>query len=86
MKYPQPLTLSQIQQQLDKDTLLLQYSIGEERSYLWAVTPNSLNTYELPGRGKIVQAAQNYKKPLLLCQNFSPVQEAKFFRAATQLS
>jgi tetratricopeptide (TPR) repeat protein len=48
LKYPQPLNLQQIQQQLDKDTVLLQYSIGEERSYLWAVTPNSLNTYELP--------------------------------------
>jgi CHAT domain-containing protein/Tfp pilus assembly protein PilF len=57
--YPQPLTLKQIQQQLDKDTLLLQYSLGEERSYLWAVTPDSLYTYELPGREKINKAAKN---------------------------
>ncbi|MBE9207032.1 CHAT domain-containing protein [Nostoc sp. LEGE 06077] len=89
--YPQPLTLPQIQQQLDKDTLLLQYSIGEERSYLWAVTPNSLNSYELPGRDKIAQAVKNYKEPLLFCQNrdcqsLSSKQEAKFFQAATQLS
>ncbi|MBD2489736.1 CHAT domain-containing tetratricopeptide repeat protein [Aulosira sp. FACHB-615] len=91
LKYPQPLTLPQIQQQLDKDTLLLQYSIGEKRSYLWAVTPTSLNSYELPGRDKIAQAVKNYKEPLLFCQNrdcqsLSSRQQAKFFQAATQLS
>jgi tetratricopeptide (TPR) repeat protein len=44
LKYPEPLKLPQIQQQLDSDTLLLQYSLGKERSYLWAVTPNSINS------------------------------------------
>ncbi|UKO99722.1 CHAT domain-containing tetratricopeptide repeat protein [Nostoc sp. UHCC 0870] len=62
--YPQPLTLPQIQQQLDKDTLLLQYSLGEERSYLWAVTPDSINTYELPKRADIEAAAENFYKLL----------------------
>ncbi|WP_229485546.1 hypothetical protein [Nostoc favosum] len=57
--YPQPLTLKEIQQQLDKDTLLLQYSLGEKRSYLWAVTPDSLYSYELPGSEKIDKAAKN---------------------------
>ncbi|MDZ8027052.1 MAG: CHAT domain-containing tetratricopeptide repeat protein [Nostoc sp. DedQUE11] len=57
LKYPQPLTLKQIQQQLDKDTLLLQYSLGEERSYLWAVTPDSLHSYELPKRELLQKAA-----------------------------
>ncbi|NJR15755.1 MAG: CHAT domain-containing protein [Calothrix sp. CSU_2_0] len=61
LKYPQPLNLQQIQQQLDKDTILLQYSIGEERSYLWAVTPNSLNTYELPGKKVIDLEAQKFR-------------------------
>ncbi len=45
---PQPLKLSEIQQQLDADTLLLEYSLGEERSYLWAITKDSLTSYELP--------------------------------------
>jgi CHAT domain-containing protein/tetratricopeptide (TPR) repeat protein len=47
---PQPLKLKQIQEQLDADTLLLEYSVGAERSYLWAVTPNSLQTYVLPAQ------------------------------------
>jgi CHAT domain-containing protein/Tfp pilus assembly protein PilF len=51
---PQPLSLKQIQSEvLDHDTLLLEYSLGKEQSYLWAVTPNSVNSYELPGRAEI---------------------------------
>jgi CHAT domain-containing protein len=46
--------LSEIQQQLlDDNTVLLQYSLGEERSYLWAVTKNSIQTYQLPKRSEI---------------------------------
>ncbi len=59
LKYPQPLKLAQIQQQLDKDTLLLQYSLGEERSFLWVVSPNSLDTYELPKKSEIDKSAIN---------------------------
>ncbi|HAA30001.1 MAG TPA: hypothetical protein DCE56_22820, partial [Cyanobacteria bacterium UBA8553] len=49
LKYPEPLTLQQIQEQvLDDNTLLLEYSLGNERSYLWAVTKTSITSYELP--------------------------------------
>ncbi len=54
---PQPLKLREIQQQLDGDTLLLEYALGEERSYLWAITKDSLATYELPKEEKIKQSA-----------------------------
>jgi CHAT domain-containing protein/tetratricopeptide (TPR) repeat protein len=55
---PQPLGLKEIQQQLDQDTLLLEYSLGEERSYVWAVTPTSLKTYELPKRDELRKVSQ----------------------------
>lgn len=55
---PEPLNLRQIQQQLDPDTLLLEYSLGDERSYLWAVTAKSLKTYELPKREQIEPSAR----------------------------
>jgi CHAT domain-containing protein/tetratricopeptide (TPR) repeat protein len=56
---PQPLTLDEIQKQiLDPDTLLLEYSLGEDRSFLWAVTSNSFHTYELPARTKLETAAR----------------------------
>jgi len=56
---PQPLTLDEIQKQiLDPETLLLEYSLGEDRSFLWAVTSNSFHTYELPARAKLEAAAR----------------------------
>jgi hypothetical protein len=58
LQYPQPLTLAQIQQQLDDHTLMLYYALGEERSYLWAVTKTSLTSYELADRATLEQAAQ----------------------------
>jgi CHAT domain-containing protein len=56
---PQPLTLKEVQANvLDRDTLLLEYSLGTERSYLWAVTPDSITSYELPKRDDIESAAR----------------------------
>ncbi len=54
---PQPLKLKEIQQQLDADTLLLEYSLGAERSYLWAITKETLTSYELPKEELIKQSA-----------------------------
>ena len=45
---PQPLRAQQIQQQLDENTLLLEYSIGDRYSYFWAVSPDSLRSFPLP--------------------------------------
>jgi len=51
------LTLQQIQNELrDDDTMLLEYELGDERSYLWTVTANSLESYQLPAR-KIIEEA-----------------------------
>ena len=56
---PQPLTLKEIQTQvLDEDTLLLEYSLGTGRSYLWAVTPTSMTSFELPKRDEIEALAR----------------------------
>ena len=56
---PVPLSLEEIQQEvLDQDTLLLEYSLGEKRSYVWAVTNSSLTSFELPSRHTIEAAAR----------------------------
>lgn len=58
---PRPLTLKEIQKDvLDPDTLLLEYWLGEERSYLWAVTPASLWSHELPKRSQIDADASDF--------------------------
>ena len=59
MTQPQPLTLKEIQQQvLDADTVLLEYALGEERSYLWVVSASGLKSYELPRRSEIEKSVR----------------------------
>ena len=51
---PRPLTLEDIRQQvLDDQTALLEYKLGEERSYLFAVTRTGFTLSRLPGRAEI---------------------------------
>jgi CHAT domain-containing protein/Tfp pilus assembly protein PilF len=60
---PQPISASEIQSQLlDADTMLLEYSLGDKQSFLWVVTANSINSYELPPRAEIEKAAQDLYK------------------------
>jgi CHAT domain-containing protein/Tfp pilus assembly protein PilF len=59
---PQPLSLREIQRELDPDSVLLEYALGQEQSYLWAVTPTSLFSYELPKRDAIEDAADDFQK------------------------
>ena len=56
---PAPLAISEIQKRLvDVNTLLLVYSLGEERSFLWTVSPGKIESYTLPGRQRIEDAAR----------------------------
>ncbi|HEX5732524.1 MAG TPA: CHAT domain-containing tetratricopeptide repeat protein [Blastocatellia bacterium] len=56
---PQPLSLNQIQRDvLDSDTLLLEYALGDEHSYLWAITADSISSFVLPKRDEVQKAAQ----------------------------
>jgi CHAT domain-containing protein len=70
---PQPLTLAEIQRQvLDPDTLLLEYALGDERSYLWAVTPDSMASFELPPRAEIEAAARRVYELITTRQQLRP--------------
>jgi CHAT domain-containing protein/tetratricopeptide (TPR) repeat protein len=56
---PQPWKAPEIQHELlDPGTLLLEYRLGEKRSFLWAVTPDSLTSFVLPGRAEIERVAR----------------------------
>ncbi|HEY5611769.1 MAG TPA: CHAT domain-containing protein, partial [Thermoanaerobaculia bacterium] len=52
------LTTARIQALLDPDTLLLEYALGDERSYLWVVSQKSVATFELPARVSIDRLAR----------------------------
>src|SRR5262249_35102917 len=47
------------------DTLLLEFALGKERSYLWAVTPDSITSYQLPPRAEIEAAAMRVRDLLV---------------------
>ncbi len=55
---PQPLSLAATQGLLDADTLLLEYALGAEHGYLWAVTADSIKSYELAKSADIEAAAR----------------------------
>jgi CHAT domain-containing protein/tetratricopeptide (TPR) repeat protein len=72
---PSPVGVEVIQKQLlDQNTLLLEYSLGEQKSFVWAVTPDSVKSFELPGRAAIEQEAKRYYQ--LLTERDSNVEVA----------
>jgi CHAT domain-containing protein/predicted negative regulator of RcsB-dependent stress response len=56
---PRTLNLKEIQGLLDPQTLLLEYKLGETRSYLWVVTRSAFKSFELPKRAEVEAAARH---------------------------
>ncbi len=62
---PQPLDAAAIQQSVvDKDSVLLEFALGEHKSWLWAVTPGSVTSVELPARREIERSARSFYEAL----------------------
>lgn len=87
---PQPLSLGEIQQLLDNDSLLLEYALGNEQSYLWAMTRTDLKSYRLPGRREIEGIARKMYDLLSGKNSVSELttqqREDLYWRQADQLS
>lgn len=64
LTHPAPITIKEIQQVLDANTVLLEYALGAERSYLWVVTTESIVNFDLPKRAVIEKAAQRFYEVL----------------------
>ena len=67
---PQPLATSQIKKEVvaSNDTLLLEYALGEEESFLWTISANSFNSYKLP-KGEVIEKAAQRVYDLLTDRN-----------------
>jgi CHAT domain-containing protein/tetratricopeptide (TPR) repeat protein len=50
---PRPLRWGAIQTLIDEKTVVLNYTLGEKRSYLWLITQQSMDSYILPPRAEI---------------------------------
>lgn len=69
---PQPPSLKEIQTELlDASTMLLAYSLGNKRSFLWTITPDSFTTYQLPPRAEIDKAARSLYDLLTIRQRLN---------------
>jgi len=63
---PTKLTLAEIQREVLKDdnTVLLEYALGSQQSYLWAITRTSFKSYQLPARSEIEPTALSLSESL----------------------
>ncbi|HSN85582.1 MAG TPA: CHAT domain-containing tetratricopeptide repeat protein, partial [Thermoanaerobaculia bacterium] len=78
---PRPLNLREIRAQvLDGQAILLEYSLGRERSYVWAVTPDSIQGFELPGRVRIEEAVSTYYGMLTARNQHLPGESVPVYR------
>jgi CHAT domain-containing protein len=62
----QPLTLADVQQRvLDDQTVLLEYSLGPEASYLWAISKTEARLRKLPARNVLEKLATDFRAQLI---------------------
>ena len=62
---PRAWDLARIQQQVlnDDDTVLLEYILGADKTYVWAITRDSFTAHEIPGEvGKAAETVYNLSK------------------------
>ena len=82
LTHPSTMNARQVQEQLlDAGTLLLEYSLGKEHSYLLKVDQSSVTAYELPGRDNIEQQARRLYE-LLTLRNYPVGGQAEVQRQA----
>ncbi len=62
---PTAASVEQIQQELDADTALIEYALGQERGYVWVVTKTGVVSAELPGREQIEERARRVRELLV---------------------
>ena len=62
----QPLSLAEAQQRvLDDQTVLLEYSLQTEASYLWAISKSSVSLFKLPARPVLEKLATDLRAQLI---------------------
>ncbi len=62
----QPLSLADAQQRvLDDQTVLLEYSLQSDASYLWAISKSGVNLFKLPARPAVEKLATDLRAQLI---------------------
>ena len=67
-KTPTPthtMPLDQIQAEITEDTILLEYALGDEKSYVWVVERSGIAVHELPAADKITKLVERIRKSIV---------------------
>jgi len=64
---PSPtLTLKEVQAEIEpEDTVLLEYALGDEKSYVWALEHDQIAVHELPQSERIRKLVQSFRQALV---------------------
>ena len=57
-----PVALEDLQRHLEKGELLLEYVLGDQSSYVMAITQRTANSYSLPGKKDLEARAAQYRQ------------------------
>ncbi len=79
---PPALDLDAIRALLDEDTLLLEYGLGDARSYVWAVDASGIRAFTLAPRAAIETAARRAHEHLARAPDRSPSVEREASQSA----
>jgi len=81
-------SLGELQRNLPPASVLLEYHLGEQRSYLWIVEPGKIRMFRLPKRAEIKAECAPVLAlfPDILARKRSPQKQREFDRALAQIS
>ena len=66
LHYPEPVTLREAQALCpDKNTVLLEYSVGDSSTCLWIITRSAYKLFKLPGRKTLQNQIESFRFALL---------------------
>ncbi len=72
---PEPLAVLDIQRLLDQNTVLMEFALGEKRSWLWVVTSGAITSHQLAPRSEIEKATRRVYELLTARQSAAGLTE-----------
>ncbi len=82
LKYPEPYRFSQVQKHLDKNSVLLEFFLSENESFVFAVTSAGEEVGTLPGRTELEESVRKYLEGIRMPPKTSLGKDANSLRQA----
>lgn len=81
---PAAITLDEVRSNLDADTVLLEFWLGDARSYAWLVSKTGLKTIQLPNRFEIEKLARQANEAMTVRGHRHKFQTDEQFKKAVE--